>query len=219
MYSRNREEPWKKKKSRKKRILGIMLALCLTAAWLLRVITLNISAERVETVIYEMHEPVLLEEDFFYNGDDVAAGYEITVESAQIRSYEEYIAEYGGTIDLIPEERRPEYVYDVEIRIRNYNKEDSNSTGFNLISCRLQAVNDTMQVSDELFGLLYPHLEGTFGFSLRPETEMTMHLPYIRSYVMDKYDSYEKMKNRQYYMLLSMYPVKRMIAVEPQEVQ
>ena len=62
---------------------------------------------------------------------------------------------------------------------------------------------------------MYPKLDqSTFGFRVAPGTEYTMVLPF---HVLDwQQTNSEKIKQKETYLLLSMYPEKKMIQVIPE---
>lgn len=101
-------------------------------------------------------------------------------------------------------------IYDVEVYIQN-NKTEDDMKGLDLVNSRLVSTNASMQVNDRLFGLLYPHLEGQMGFSLKPNSDMTIHLPYAEY----KEKNCESILSRDYHFLMSMYPTKKMIEIKP----
>ena len=107
----------------------------------------------------------------------------------------------------------------VEVTIRNSN--DKNATPeedtqfVDMLNIQILSQGDNYQRSDELFGKMYPKLDqSTFGFRVAPGTEYTMTIPYA---VLEwqRTDS-EKIKQKQNYLLLSMYPTKKMIEVIPE---
>lgn len=192
--------------------LGLLLVLTL---WGFRVYHINVGIEEQKTEVYQIGEVVSLGEDFYFSSTECIDGYEISVLSAKLMTYQEFVKEHGEREDYIEDEwMRPKYVYDVEVEIWNRNFEEDNSRGINMVVLTLNSINDVMQVNDDLFTLLYPHLDAAWGFALRPESSMVMHLPYGTSGY-QKYDTYEGIDGKEWYLLLSMYPVKKMILVNP----
>lgn len=200
-------------KKRLKVISPIILVVCFAVVWGFWFHAVNAEIKPTPTKIYQMNEAAPYEKDFFHYLDENRNGYEITVKSAKLMSYKEFVEQHGQTEDYIPEnEIQPKYIYDVEVYVKNSNTEDDMAKGIELINTRLVSTNASMQVNDRLFGLLYPHLEGQMGFSLKPNSDMTLHLPYAEY----EENNRETILSRDYYFLMSMYPTKKMIALNPE---
>ena len=198
-------------------LAAVILAALLTG---IKIYTINRSVTPVQTSHYNQGIFVPLGEDYFWQEREKSPGYEVRVDSAQLKTYKEFVEDYGESEEYIEEDYRPEYVIDLEITVKNTNTEESDGAkGIDLIQMRVQTINDTFQTHGELFALVRPDLNGQLGFRVRPGTEMSIHLPFTRSYVMDGYESYEKFMSKQYYLLLSMYPVKKMIMLDLQGLQ
>lgn len=204
------------KKGKIKRVsicAGAFLCLLL---WGVRVYQVNAGISLPETKIYQMGETVPFGKDFYFYSAEIIDGYEVTVLSARLMTYQEFMAEYGQQEDYIADEwHRPRFVYDVEVEISNRNREEDNTRGINMINFSLHSVNDILQVNNDLFSMLYPHLDASWGFALRPESSMVMHIPYGTAGY-QKYYTYEGISSTDWYLLLSMYPVKKMILVNPE---
>lgn len=200
--------------SRKKWCIAGTLFAAVIVAWGARVYCLSAGIEKQQTEIYQIGEKVEYGKDFFYLASEAIEGYDITVLSAELKTYQEFVKEYGDKeVHFREEWMRPDYVYDVEVLIHNKNQEEDQGSGINLIETRLVSVDDSMQICDELFAMLYPHLEGQTGFALRPDSSMTMHFPYVQPGWAKKFLSHDKVVSSDWYLILTMYPVKKMIAV------
>ena len=199
-------------KKRVKVILPIILVVCFSVVWGFRFRTVNTEVKSTPVKIYKTGESALYEKDFFHYADEDLDGYAITVKSAKLMTYKEFVNRHGQTEDFIPkDEIHPTYIYDVEVYIQN-NKTEDDMKGIDLVNSRLVSTNASMQVNDRLFGLLYPHLKGQMGFSLKPNSDMTIHLPYAEY----KEKKRETILSRNYYFLMSMYPTKKMIEIKQQ---
>ena len=198
-------------KKRLKVIVPIFLAVCFVAVWGFRFHTVNAETKPTPVKVYKMGEPAPYEKDFFHFADEGLEGYVLTVKSAKLMTYKDFVELHGQTEDFIPKnEIRPTYVYDVEVYIQNHKTEDK-MKGIDLVNSRLVSANASMQVNSRLFGLLYPHLDGNMVFSLNPNSDMTMHLPYAEYEETSK----EKLLSRDYSLLMTMYPTKKMIEIKP----
>lgn len=195
-----------------KRRLKVILTLIITAAaiagWSVRFCKINGAVKLPETKIYSLGERADYGEDFFYRSDESRAGYFITVKSARLITYDEFVSTYGE-----PEQSplKPVFVYDVEAYIENENTVDDESKGIDLVNTRLVTINDSIQVDFTLFGVIYPNLSGVSGFSLKPCTAMTFHLPFT---VYDESADMKEISSEEWYLLMSMYPTKKMISIK-----
>ena len=199
-----------------KKFLKIFLPCCIilivSALWGFRFYSLNSEVEIPNIEWHSMGESVPYEDDFFHRADESREGYAITVQSATLMSYEEYVKAHGETIDYIGEDQvKPTYVYDLEVNIQNHNTVDDPAKGIDLVNTRLLASNDSMQVNDRLFALVYPKLDGQLGFCLQPNSALTLHLPYVTY----EKNTKDKLLKKDWSLLLSLYPTEKRINVEP----
>ena len=112
-------------KKRLKVIVPIFLAVCFVAVWGFRFHTVNAETKPTPVKVYKMGEPAPYEKDFFHFADEGLEGYVLTVKSAKLMTYKEFVELHGQTEDFIPKnEIRPTYVYDVEVYIQNHKTED-----------------------------------------------------------------------------------------------
>lgn len=201
----------------KKRALLICLAVlvCLSG---IGVRIWYVNQERKDSVkkIYSMGEMVPYEDDFFYRSDEIRDMYEIGVLSAKIMTTEKYLQELGVTKeDVWGEMEAPKLIIDVEVRVRNKDTStENNEQGIDCLNTILISGGDYFQMDHELLYTLYPQIEqqGNAGFRLRNNTEMVMHFPYSDGYL--SLTNIERIKGQDLYMLLSMYPTKKMIKIE-----
>ena len=205
----------------KKRGLAICLAvlLCLTGIGM-RIWYVNKDREEIETKIYPMGEMVPFEDDFFYRSDEIRDYYSIRVNSAVVMPAEEYVKTQGLTMEEVwPDGIMVTDILAVEVTIRNSN--DKNATPeedtqfVDMLNIQILSQGDNYQRSDELFGKMYPKLDqSTFGFRVAPGTEHTLTIPFA---ILDwERTNSEKIKHKKNYLLLSMYPNKKMIEVIPE---
>lgn len=205
----------------KKRGLAICLAvlLCLTGIGA-RIWYVNKDREETVTEIYPMGEMVPFEDDFFHRSDEIRDNYSIRVNSAVVMPAEEYVKTQGLTMEEVwPDGIMVTDILAVEVTIRNSN--DKNATPeedtqyIDMLNTQILSQGDDYQINHELLWKMYPKLDqSTFGFRVAPGTEHTLTLPFA---ALDwaRTDS-EKIKQKQNYLLLSMYPTKKMIEVIPE---
>lgn len=205
----------------KKRGLAICLAvlLCLTGIGA-RIWYVNKDREETVTKIYPMGEMVPFEDDFFNRTEEIRDHYSVRVDSAVVMPAEEYVKTQGLTMEEVwPDGVIATDILAVEVTIQNSNdknadpKEDTQF--FDMFNVHIVSQGDTYQLDNELLWKMYPKLDqSTFGFRIAPGTEYTMVLPYA---VLDwQHTDSEKIKQKQNYLLLSMYPTKKMIEVIPE---
>lgn len=177
----------------------------------------------VET--YAMGEEVALENDYTLEEYEIAEDYVITVNSAKVSSLEAFLGNYGYTaadIDtLFPRKDMtyPEMVYAVNITVKNVGTEEREDVGINLSFYDLMAVDYKLQINDTLYTIANPHMEnGTQIFRLKPQSEMTIELPYFFSVSAPySYLTTDEVKNDELYLVLTMYPTEKRILVLPFE--
>lgn len=201
----------------KKRALLICLVVlvCLSGVGV-RIWYVNKDRQDFVEKIYPMGEMVPYEDDFFYRSDEIRDNYEIGVLSARIMTTEDYLEELGVTKEEVwGQFDAPKLVIDVEALIRNNaTGEEDNGQGIDTLNTCLISGGDNFQVNSALLSTLYPQTEqqGRTGIALRNNSEMVVHFPYA---VIDwQPTSIERIKGQDLYMLLSMYPTKKMIKIE-----
>lgn len=205
----------------KKRGLAICLAvlLCLTGIGA-RIWYVNKDREETVTEIYPMGEMVPFEDGFFNRTEEIRDHYSVCVNSAVVMPAEEYVKAQGLTMEEVwPDGVIATDILAVEVTIQNSNdknadpKEDTQF--FDMFNVHIVSQGDTYQLDNELLWKMYPKLDqSTFGFRIAPGTEYTMVLPYA---VLDwQHTDSEKIKHKKNYLLLSMYPTKKMIEVIPE---
>lgn len=201
-----------KMKNKIKIILIISLVIAFFGLWAFRFSVVNKDVDVSTVKYYRQGEAVKYENDFFNRDDESRDGYEITVVSSSLTTYDEYIKTCNNGVDCIDADViHPTFIYDIEVLVRNNNTEDDLYKGIDLINTRLVTVNDSMQVNDALFSVLYPNLSGVLGFSLKPKSEMTFHLPYA---TYEENLTEQKILSKDWQLLISLYPTEKLIEVK-----
>lgn len=199
----------------KKRGLAICLAvlLCLTGIGV-RIWYVNKDLKETVTKIYPMGEMVSFGEDYFHRDDEIRRDYSVRVNSAVVMPVEEYVKTQGLTMEEVwPDGTLTTDIFAVEVTIRNDCKEEDQQF-FDLLNIHILSEGEDYQRAHNLIEKMYPVVGQTAGFKVAPGTEYTMTIPYA---VLDwqRTDS-ETIKHKQNYLLLSMYPTKKMIEVIPE---
>ena len=169
---------------KKRRMAGLLAAVLLLVLAGVRIWYVNRGNEYPEVVTFEMGEEVALSDTIFYDSYENREDYTLTVNSAEILTYGEFLEKYGYTEDpahplyAADDMTFPEMVYDVSITVRNINTEESES-GMDFMPFTLYAKDYYMQNSSILFAVANPQVpEGVMNFRLWPGTEMEFHLPF-----------------------------------------
>ena len=197
-----------------KKLLKVIIPLVLVLSAVpisIRIYNINKNIPLPQVLEYKEGDLVPLEEDYFWQIKENSSGYIIGVLSSRLETYSDYIHELGETEEYIDEGYRPDFVYILEVLVKNTNTDENIGRGFDFIDMRVQSINETMQVNQWIFGLLYPELSGSDGFRVRPGTEKTMTLPFTRAYSENGYGTLDDFSNENFYLLLSMYPRKKII--------
>ena len=194
--------------------LKIIIITVVCALLGLRIYQVNKNVAIAPTESYPEGEYVEIGKNYFWSGVEDNTGYEVKVVSATFKKYADFVSEYGETEDYLDEDYRPDFVIDLEVIVRNDNIDEETGRGFDLVDMRIQSSNESFQVHSRLFELLRPDLSGALNFRVRPGTEAAIHLPYTRSISMDGFESDERLFTKNYYLLLSMYPVKKIIELD-----
>lgn len=196
-----------------RRILAGCAALCIITAWLIRFIYINTHTEAADVINYKMGETVDYENDFFNSADENRNGYSIVVNNAAVYPYQKFADKMNVT--LPPENEntfRADYVYDLEVTITNSGNTDG---GIDMFNTRLIGPNFSMPIDMTLWELLYPQLEGSYTFKLKPGTAMEFHFPYtVETYYDQKEIDLKYLKNNRFMLNISNYPNKKMIGVD-----
>lgn len=182
-----------------------------------------VNADRHEAPVetYAMGEEVALEDNYTLEEYEIAEDYVITVNSAKVSSLEEFLEKNGYTaadIDtLFPAKDMtyPEMVYDVNITVKNVGTEEREDVGINLSFYDLMAIDYKLQINDTLYTIANPQMEdGTQIFRLKPQSEMTIELPYYFSVSAPySYLTTDEVKSSDMYLVLTMYPTEKRILV------
>lgn len=205
--------------SMKKRGLVICLAVFIFLVGMGgRIWYINLDREDTVTEIYPMGEMVSFEDNYFYQDDEIRDQYAIRVDSSIVMPVEEYLDSVGLTKETVWPEGNSLItdIVAVEVTIRNNNTDKENDNQyFDLFNTNIMSQGDVYQMDHELLWAMYPKLDqSTFGFRVAPGTEYTMVLPF---HVLNwQQTNSEKIKQKENYLLLSMYPEKKMIQVIPE---
>lgn len=167
---------------------------------------INSSVITIPVETYKVGEWVELDgafQDVSYENTD---GYSLRVKSAAIKSYSDFVREYGESEDYMEEDIRPELVLDVEFEFSN----KGNTEGqIELFQYFVEGRYFTMVPNSSLWFLTVPKGEGQMGFVLDQDTSFEFHVPYIFRQMGSVELTGEKI-----HIIASRAPVKKMIEIQ-----
>lgn len=182
-------------------------------------INATLSLSPVET--YQPGDNVDIGDVFFYDAHDIAKGYSLTVDNSKILSYKDFLDKYHisetSEQPVVPRSNAlfPNYVYDVQVTFHNNSSEASNESGIFIENYRLFGTNFELQLVTELYKLANTKIDGMTRFALRPQSDLTVHLPFsIPAQSRTVYISPDHVKNTDVFLDASFYPIKRRILLK-----
>lgn len=208
-----------------KKIVISLLSIVLLIGVGVRIWYVNKDVDLPPVHTFKIGEEVAIEQNIFLDDFENMDGYTVTVNDAKILSYEEFLAKYhyednkDDPLFEVDDIFYPEMVYDLHLTIKNTNKTDdpNEHQGINFINYNLVATDFLLQISDQLYDLANPDLEGGLeaGFRLRPESEMDFHLPFYftPSSIIDPIQV-DDIMNDHLYLPVSLYPNVKRILIE-----
>lgn len=199
-----------KKLKANKKVLVFFLVFVFALAC--RIVVLNSCALNEKKETYQMGEWVALDGDFVSSASELTAGYYICVTGAHVFSYEEYMEACGLSDDCLPAEIRSPVV-ELEVKIKN----QGNTEGFLALGW-FALLNESKTIynyyKDEYAGLKNSLLDGASGITIKPDTEMTIYLPFTMQYGAENRSllSEDRISNV-YYFTVSRYPTRKEIKI------
>lgn len=216
----------------KKRIIGALTVL-VCACLVLRIRAVNGDVREPEIVNYEMGQEAALGENIFMDSYEDMNGYSVTVESAHILTYDEFMEKHKDSIeasleegDSLPDKDSqvfPEMVYEVNILVRNGGTEEKEDCGLAFMNYNLTATDFILQISDSLYWLVNPGEPTMFmDFRLRPQTSMEFCLPFFFSPSSNASGpglglTEDEVRRAEIYLPVSLYPQQIQIRIEADE--
>lgn len=199
---------------KKRKLIFLIFVIALFSGVISRIVYVNITAEPLNKVYYEMGETVEFTDDYISRPSDSLKGYTINIKSASLISSEDYMEKYGISEEDFPfsEEEIASYVIDLEAEISNIDSEKRINPTFHTV---LVTESNTLTVEQNLFGAMYEQNDLIQTIHLEKGETMTYHLPYCYNGTenIPFFDTYEFLKNSKYVYLLSKYPTERYINV------
>ena len=195
----------------KKKISIVVLCILIFCVWAFNVYRVNSTVERVPVKVHSMEQWVEYGDNFYDKATENRNGYSVKVVNAKIVAFDEFLKQNNISVYKDEELFKPEYIYDVTVIVKNENNTDS---GISMIDTTLNSINNIMQVDFDVFDALYPQLNGSISFSVKPGTEMEFHFPFVVANAdFEKICNYDYLSNNTFYLNLSQYPIENSIEV------
>lgn len=196
----------------KKKISIVVLCILIFCVWAFNVYRVNSTVERVLVKVHPMKQWVEYGDNFYDKARENRNGYSVKVVDAEVVAFDEFLKQNNILVYKDEELFKPEYIYDVTVIVKNENNTDS---GISMIDTTLNSINNIMQVDFDVFDALYPQLNGSISFSVKPGTEMEFHFPFVVANAdFEKICDYEYLTNNSFYLNLSQYPIENSIEVK-----
>lgn len=196
----------------KKKISIVVLCILIFCVWAFNIYRVNSTAERVLVKVHPMEQWVEYGDNFYDKATENRNGYSVKVVDAKVVAFDEFLKQNNISVYKDEELFKPEYIYDVTVIVKNENNTDS---GISMIDTTLNSINNIMQVDFDVFDALYPQLNGSISFSVKPGTEMEFHFPFVVANAdFEKICDYEYLTNNTFYLNLSQYPIENSIEVK-----
>ncbi len=200
---------WKAERCRA--IAAALVALTVLCAYVVRVIWVNESAQKVPVRIYSQGQDVPLEGAFFESAaTEMTASYSVRVVGAELMSRSKYLEDSDGSPQTTLDE--PQSVLCLEVVLRN----DGDYAGaFNLMFAILSAQDGSeyLMADPELWSKVNPKVSaGQYAVAVRPNSECVARIPYaINSSGEEKYA--KDITARSFWWAASDYPTKNIVDV------
>lgn len=206
-----------------KKIILLVLAVILFGGIGFRIWDVNQAVELPPVNTYEIGEEVVIGDNIFLDDFDNMVGYTVTVNKAEILSYNDFMTKYNYNGDDLQFDKNdyfyPEMVYDLNLTVKNTNQTDDplEHSGIHFLNYYLIGNSIQLGVSNELYlianpGLRYGVIE---GFRLQPDSEMDFNLPFYFSPSRSINPIQTKtVTNEQIHLVVSMYPNLNRILIE-----
>ncbi len=195
----------------KKKISIVVLCILIFCVWAFNIYRVNSTVEKVPQEVHPMGQWVEYGDNFYDKATENRNGYSVKVVDAEIVAFDEFLKQNNISVFKDEELFKPEYIYDVTVVVRN---ENNTTSGISMIDTTLNSINNIMQVDFDVFDALYPQLNGSISFSVKPGTEMEFHFPFVVANAdFEKICDYDYLTDNTFYLNLSQYPTENSIEV------
>lgn len=193
-------------KRKYKIMIAVLAGLAAVALYGMRVSQVNTQMGDSSVEYYGKNTSVAFEDDVLM--DYPMKGYTISVQQADILTYEEFNEKYDNKDKMSDP---PEKVYDVEVVIKNVDA--GSDTGIELSAFSIEGTGVYASVLSLLYETANPELEGVTGIALTPGKEMTFHLPFALFSYSFRESIWNDLEEFPMYLVATLYPTKKMICL------
>lgn len=197
-------------KKRKKYVMVIICG-CIIAAYGIRFYYLNSSVPVSNTKSFQKGEEVPFEKDYTISADERIDGYTVKVLESKILPVKEFYTKYNLMDTTLLEDVFTKYYYLVKVSFANKDNQSGTKSGVNLTQIVLAGTNYYMVVDSQVLSLLNPDLPG-MGFSLRPNSNKEVYLPY--AVIPSTHTDYAGFKKDPPKLQITEYPNRKIINVQ-----
>lgn len=196
----------------KKKISIVVLCILIFCVWAFNIYRVNSTVEKVPKKVHPMEQWVEYGDNFYDKATENRNGYSVKVVDAKVVAFDEFLKQNNISVYKDEELFQPEYIYDVTVIVKN---ENNTTSGISMIDTTLNSINNIMQVDFDVFDALYPQLNGSISFSVKPGTEMEFHFPFVVANAdFEKICDYDYLASNTFYLNLSQYPIENSIEVK-----
>lgn len=208
-----------------KKLIIISLVLILSIFIGIRIWQVNKDIDLPTVHSFQMGEEVAIEQNIFLDSFENMDGYTVTVNDAEIISYDQFLIKYNYQEDKnnplfeSNDLNFPEMIYDLHLTIKNTNTSEkpNEHKGINFVNYQLIGTNFLLQISNPMYMIANPDLNGELfeGFQLRPASEMDFQLPFYfgPSSIIDKIQVQDILDD-DVYLVISLFPEQKQILIK-----
>ncbi len=190
----------------KKRIIKMLIAMTLIAAFGIRVYCVNSQVRYPINKYYDKFEEVAIENDFFNNDSEKMNGYSITVTNTEMMNINDFYDKYNvANKDAFLNE---DYVFLVKVNIKNISNKLGENAGINF--------GEYMITNGAYMNLCnrdaYPYVNDFkyLSISLREGTDKDFIIPFT---INKTHITEEKFKKGTPQLIISLYPTRKAISL------
>ena len=181
--------------------LRIVFAISIMSLLVARIAYVNATSLKRITAIHTVGDVVELAGSFTDTANENTKGYSVTVESAELLSYEEFMNRFDRPLDYLSENSRK-------------------STSTSRLFLFNNSFSQYFAFDSDYFSIANPQIDRKVqGIRIRPGTEYVIYYPYILEYgpeLKSYLDILQPHTTESFYLQVSMYPVKNLIKVDVQ---
>lgn len=203
----------------KKKIIAIVVILCLVTGSGIRICRVNKDVERQKISYFQTNETVEYGQDFNIDSSKIIDGYTIKVLDSEVLSTKELYRKYNLMTDEeeLMEDPFVKYYYIVKVIFSNNDNKDGETRGIDLSNLFLTGKDYSVVVNCMSYEMINPNMPKGLGFSLRPDTSVEVLIPFAiipENMAKSEKDAYKKLTEEPPMLQITSYPTKKLIATK-----